>query len=430
MERGSGRADRGDQEHDEGSGASDEFLRDLAHLPDIAARSPEEALEGTLVHHFRIVKKLGRGGMGIVYLADDEKLKRQVALKLLLRDRVGDDDRRRRLLREARAASAITHPNIAAVYEVGEDGDRVYIAMELVRGQNLRERLARGRIPHDEATRVGVTIARALAKAHELGIVHRDLKPDNVMIDPDGHVKLLDFGLAKLARREEDAASAGPEESASVLTTDGRILGTPSYMSPEQASGRPTDARSDVFSLGVVLYEMLCGARPFAGTTSMDVLVAINRDDAEPLATRTPSVPADVARIVMRCLEKSPDARYADCCALAASLEAALMANPPRRRAWLLPAVVAVAVAGVVAWRTLLAPPTPAPGAAPALSAAILPTATTTTTWVPPPTPTPTSSASPSAHARIASPPPAATKTPATRPTPSSGGLDPLADQK
>ena len=247
--------------------------------------------------------------MGVVYRAEDERLRRTVALKVLL-DATRNEDRRHRFLREARSAAAITHPNVAVVHEIDEADGRIYIAMELVEGENLRERMKRGRLDRATALQVGEQIARGLAAAHAKGIVHRDLKPENVMITPSGDVKLLDFGLAKSGR--ELAASSDPlpppRDTNDHFATSGtgHVLGTPEYMSPEQAMGEPLDVRSDVFAVGLVLYEMLAGARPFAGATPAAVMVAIARDEAPALRTVAPEVDVATEALVMRCLAKAP----------------------------------------------------------------------------------------------------------------------------
>jgi serine/threonine protein kinase len=269
-------------------------------------------LIGQSLAHFRIVEKLGEGGMGIVYRATDEKLRRAVALKVLPESFAKNDDRRRRFLREARSAAAVTHANIATVYEADEADGHVYIAMELVDGETLRSVLE---TPASvaEALRIAKDVARGLARAHERGIVHRDLKPENVMISGHGEVKILDFGLAKLS----DDAGASPsalehDETSTHLTRAGSLLGTPAYMSPEQARGLDVDARTDVFSFGVVLYEMMTGERPFTGETTQDVLTAVMRDTPRRASERNPLLPADVDRVIERCLEKLRDGRYAN----------------------------------------------------------------------------------------------------------------------
>jgi serine/threonine protein kinase len=269
-------------------------------------------LVGQSLAHFHIVEKIGEGGMGIVYRATDEKLLRTVALKVLPEALAADEQRRRRLLQEARAAAAVTHPNIASVHEVGESAGRIFIAMEYVDGEALRSRLG---VPLDVASalQIALQIARGLAKAHRAQVVHRDLKPDNVMISEDGHVKLLDFGLAKLGEERLQAPAAlAQQDTLPEVTQHGHLVGTPAYMSPEQARGQSVDARTDVYALGVVLYEMLTGNRPFTGETTQDVLAAIVRDTPARVARCNPLVPPEVDQIVARCLEKVRDARYAN----------------------------------------------------------------------------------------------------------------------
>jgi len=323
--------------------------------------------------------------MGIVYRAEDEKLRRTVALKVLPDAFAADEERRRRFLREARSAAALRHPNIATIHDVGEDAGRVFLAMELVEGPTLRERMASGRLRVSEVVRIARGIARGLARAHAKGIVHRDLKPDNVILDAeaDGEPKILDFGLAKL--REERSPLAGTlaehGETASLLTEEGRLLGTPHYMSPEQAgSAGGLDARSDVFALGVLLYEMLAGRRPFEADRLGELLARIERDPPASLRSLAPEVPEALEAIVNRCLAKKPADRYADAGSLAAALEAIVVsadasepkgtlasprslvgsevthprAGPARRNLWLasLAGAALVATAGVLAWRT------------------------------------------------------------------------------
>jgi serine/threonine-protein kinase len=288
------------------TGDADSLLRAIAATPE---GSPEAT--PTRVAHFRIVGRLGEGGMGQVYRAEDETLRRTVALKVLP-DASGNEERRQRFLREARSAAAISHPNVGVVHQVGEADGRIYIAMELVEGENLRERLLRGRLDVATAKDLAGQIARGLAAAHDKGIVHRDLKPENVMITPSGAVKLLDFGLAKSGVEplsgKTEAALAKTETL--VTSGEGRIMGTPAYMSPEQATGEPLDVRSDVFSFGIVLYEMLSGARPFQGASTGHVLVAIVRDAAPPLREPAPEVDEATEAVVMRCLAKTPGERF------------------------------------------------------------------------------------------------------------------------
>jgi serine/threonine-protein kinase len=269
------------------------------------------------IAQFRILGLLGRGGMGAVYRAHDETLRRDVALKLL--PTTGDEERRHRFLREARSAAALTHPNVAVVYEVGDEAGRVYIAMELIEGESLRQRMDRGRIDPASARGLAEQIARGLAAAHDKGIVHRDLKPENVMITREGVVKLLDFGLAKSGAVQSSPGGAEPglaKTETLVTSEEGRIMGTPEYMSPEQATGEMLDVRSDVFSFGVVLYEMVSGVRPFRGATPAGLLVALIRDREAPLRERVPDVDPQIASIVDTCLAKTPADRYSSASAV------------------------------------------------------------------------------------------------------------------
>ncbi|MBI3448971.1 MAG: protein kinase [Acidobacteria bacterium] len=269
---------------------------------------------GRTLSHFRVVEKIGEGGMGIVYKAIDENLHRPVALKVLPPEFAGDAERRARFLREARAAAAVAHPNIAAIHEIDEADGVVFIAMEYVEGTTLRALLAGKPLPLAEALPIASQIAAALDRAHRANVIHRDLKPENVMVGPDGAAKILDFGLAHF--RAERATTAGPLASGMATTplvtlVEGGAAGTPAYMSPEQARGQRVDARSDLFSFGVVLYEMLTGARPFHGDTSVDMLSSILRDAPAAPSKLAPSLPAGVDAIVSKCLAKERDDRYA-----------------------------------------------------------------------------------------------------------------------
>jgi eukaryotic-like serine/threonine-protein kinase len=288
---------------------SEELLR----LPGPLDAYPAASLAGTTVGHFRVIAPIGRGGMGVVYRAEDETLRREVALKVLPPSYAGDAERRRRLLREARSTAAVNHPNIATIYEVGETDGRIYIAMELVRGRNLGQVLSAGRLPPEEAVGIARQVLRGIQKAHEAGLVHRDLKPDNVMVTSDGLAKVLDFGLAK--QRALDVM-VGDAETVTHVSADGRLVGTPVYMSPEQARGVEIDQRSDLFSFGVVLYEMLTERRPFSGATTADLLTAILRDTPTPPSKLCPEVPHALSQIVERCLAKKPEDRYPDCASL------------------------------------------------------------------------------------------------------------------
>ena len=267
---------------------------------------------GRTLSHFRIIEKIGEGGMGVVYRAEDDQLRRPVALKVLPPELVGDEERRLRFLREARAAAAVTHPNIATVHEIGEADGVVFIAMELVEGRTLTEAIGGRPLPVKEALRIGIEVAEGLAKAHAAHVIHRDLKPDNIIVAPDGRVKILDFGLAKLLdeRDEPGSALSRLHTISGDMTREGRILGTASYMSPEQARGEVVDVRTDIFSFGVTLYQMATGRVPFRGRTVTDTLSAIIRDPAPPVIEANPAVPEDLDRIIQQCMEKDPAERY------------------------------------------------------------------------------------------------------------------------
>jgi eukaryotic-like serine/threonine-protein kinase len=270
---------------------------------------------GTALSHYRILEKIGEGGMGVVYRALDTRLDRTVAIKLLRADAVGDPERKWRFVREAKAASALNHPHIITIHDIDSDQGVDFIVMEYVEGTPLDRLIPKGGLPVREAVDTGNQIASALGAAHAAGIVHRDVKPANVIVGRGGRIKVLDFGLAKLVERDAGhllVTSDSTATAASVVerTRQGAILGTVAYMSPEQADGRPVDARSDVFSLGAVLYEMLAGRRPFEGNSYLQTLTAILRDPPPPLRTLRPDVPANLERIVSRCLEKQPEDRF------------------------------------------------------------------------------------------------------------------------
>ncbi len=253
--------------------------------------------------HFRILGKLGAGGMGVVYRARDERLHRDVAIKVLSVDTFENPSARARLTREARMAAALNHPNICVIHEIGEDAGQTYIAMEYVEGETLADRLARRPMTPREVVRCGAQVVEAIAHAHERNVVHRDLKPGNVIIAPDDRLKVLDFGLAK--GLGEPQAEDGT--TAAMLTQPGTVQGTVAYMAPEQLRGRPADARSDIWAMGVMLHEMASGSRPFAGTTWPELSSAILISPPQPLP---PSVPKDLAGVIERCLAKDPADRY------------------------------------------------------------------------------------------------------------------------
>jgi serine/threonine protein kinase len=255
---------------------------------------------------YEVVRLLGRGGMGEVYLALDERLRRHVALKLLREDVASDPARRARFEREARLAAALHHPHICTIYEIGEWDGQLCIAMEYVEGTTLEERVAAGPLTIGESMRIATQSADALEAARQAHVVHRDLKSANIVITPRGDVKILDFGLAKLL--EEPGAPS--LTTAEALSEAGVVMGTAGYMAPEQVLGQPADHRSDLFSLGVVLYEMMAGRRPFSGATSMTVLDAILHQSPPPIARFNDQVPDPLARVVVKLLEKDPGRRY------------------------------------------------------------------------------------------------------------------------
>jgi serine/threonine-protein kinase len=267
---------------------------------------------GTHLGRYEIRSRLGAGGMGEVYLAQDTKLGRRVALKLLPASYTADADRLRRFGQEARAASALNHPHILTIYEIGNEGATHFIATEFVDGQTLRARVCESPLGVREALRVCEQVASALAAAHEAGVIHRDLKPENVMLRRDGYVKVLDFGLAKLTEKHAEHAPADSQAStrALVKTAPGVVLGTVAYMSPEQARGLETDARTDVWSLGVVLYEMVAGRQPFAARTATDVLALVLHKEPPALRLFNPEAPDELGRIVTKALAKDAAERY------------------------------------------------------------------------------------------------------------------------
>src|SRR4029434_3975422 len=263
------------------------------------------------VSHYRILEKLGAGGMGVVYLAEDMKLGRKVAIKVLSQEYSTNKDRLHRFDQEASAASNLNHANILTNHEVCEDDGRHYIATEYIDGVTLRRKIAGSQLASAEVLDVAVQVASALEEAHSAGIVHRDIKPDNIMIRRNGYVKVLDFGLAKLTETVDRTPSDAEASTRVMVHTDaGVVLGTSHYMSPEQARGKPVDARSDIWSLGVVIYEMVAGRTPFEGETSTDVIVAITQKEPPPLARFAPTVPAELDWIVNKALRKDRDERY------------------------------------------------------------------------------------------------------------------------
>jgi tRNA A-37 threonylcarbamoyl transferase component Bud32 len=283
------------------------------------------SLLGQSLKHYRIDGILGQGGMGIVYRAHDLKLQRPVAVKLLSAELTGSADRRKRFLQEARAAARVSHPAIAQIYDVDDHDGTVFIAMELVEGRNVRDLINSGGLDLLGILDIVVQVAGGLSKAHESGIVHRDIKPANVVVTPDGHAKILDFGLAKLLDLEDStmASTAGGADLSTMTRTQvGTLKGTPAYMSPEQVMGHIVDGRSDLFSLGVMLFEMATGTSPFQRGTFMETLHAVAHDSAPALQGLRPNLPAALQRIVARCLRKEPKDRYPDARSLTEDLRA------------------------------------------------------------------------------------------------------------
>ncbi len=265
---------------------------------------------GRTLSHYRILEKLGSGGMGDVYLAQDTELKRDVALKVLPPELAENEERRARFNREARTVAALNHPNIVTVYSVEEAEGIHFITMELVRGKTLSERIPKGGLSLERFFKIAIPLADAVAVAHDHGIIHRDLKPANVMLTEDGRVKVLDFGLAKPTAGLSSGDGAASELPTAARTTEGVIVGTASYMSPEQTEGKTIDPRSDIFSLGVVLYELATGQRPFRGDSATAVLSSILKDTPVSVMELKPELPSELSKIVRRCLVKDPEHRY------------------------------------------------------------------------------------------------------------------------
>jgi len=281
---------------------------EFAAADDGAGESTSQFESNQTIGHYRIITLIGRGGMGDVYLAQDTKLHRRVALKLLRASLTQDKQRVKRFEQEACAASALSHPNILTVHDSGQEGDVYFIVTEYIEGETLRQLMKQSKLKLGQALDVAAQVAGALAAAHAVGIAHRDIKPENIMWRPDGYVKVLDFGLAKLSERE--GVLPGLSAFSVIDTNPGMVMGTVNYMSPEQARGLAVDARSDVFSLGVVLYEMITGRPPFDGETASDCIVGILEKDPLPLIHYWPDVPLELQRIVSKTLQKDREERY------------------------------------------------------------------------------------------------------------------------
>jgi Tol biopolymer transport system component/serine/threonine protein kinase len=324
---------------------------------------------GRTLAHYRVEAKLGEGGMGVVYKATDTHLDRPVAIKVLRPDLVADPERKRRFIREAKSASALNHPNIVTIHDISTAEGADFIVMEYIKGRSLDHLIGRKGLTLSETLKYSTQIADALARAHSIGLIHRDLKPANLMVTEDGLVKVVDFGLAKLSEHNADDAATVTLDPAP-QTEEGTIVGTIVYMSPEQAEAKNVDARSDIFSFGSVLYEMVTGRRPFQGDTRLSTLTAITRDEPQPLSEIAEGVPHDLAKIIHRCLRKDPARRFQHMEDLKVALQelkeesesGALAAaqrgreEPRKRRRWALPAAVGLAVLLIVAgaaWRSL-----------------------------------------------------------------------------
>src|SRR5271154_56105 len=258
---------------------------------------------GARLGPYEILASIGAGGMGEVYKARDTRLKRDVALKVLPESFAADADRLRRFELEAQSAGALNHPNILVVYDIGAEGTSPYLVSELLEGETLRDRLKQGKIPTSKALEYARQVANGLAAAHGKGITHRDIKPENLFLTKDGRLKILDFGLAKIAATEK----SGDSTTETRATDPGAVMGTASYMSPEQVRAQPVDHRSDIFSLGCVLYEMLSGKRAFHGETPVETMNAILKSDPPDLTAEDASLPPVLDRMVRHCLEKNPD---------------------------------------------------------------------------------------------------------------------------
>lgn len=275
----------------------------------MSATRPPEVLPFTHLGRYRVVRELGRGAMGVVYLAEDDSLLRQVAIKtLLLPDEAGE--RRQleaRFLQEAKAAGSLNHPGIITIHDLGREGDHLYIAMELLEGSELRDRMVLGMLPLHEAVDIAAQVAAALGAAHARGVVHRDIKPGNIMLLPDGHAKIMDFGIARMQKSD-------------VRTQSGTMMGSPKYMSPEQVGGHPVDHRTDIFSLGSMLYEMVAGVPAFSGSNLGQLLNDILRGTPPPVAQFRAGVPPSLDDVVARAMQKNPLHRYQDAAEMARDL--------------------------------------------------------------------------------------------------------------
>jgi serine/threonine protein kinase len=325
------------------------------------ARTKDHKLAGSQLGPYEILSLLGAGGMGEVYLARDSRLERTVAVKVLPAELIDNREQLKRFVQEAKAASSLNHPNIITIYDIGSERDIDFVVMEYVAGKTLDQLIPRKGLRLNETLKVAIQMADALAKAHSAGIVHRDLKPTNVMVTDNGLVKVLDFGLAKL--REVPGSGEGATRTLDSLTEEGMIVGTVSYMSPEQAEGKRVDARSDIFSFGVVLYEMVTGQKAFEGDSKMSTLAAILNKNPKPVIEINPAVPRELDRIINHCLRKDLGQRFQHMDDLKVELEelkresdsGTVAGTPPAvrsaRRSWVwAAAAIAVVAIAVTVW--------------------------------------------------------------------------------
>jgi eukaryotic-like serine/threonine-protein kinase len=294
----------------------------FAAAPELLTEHAANALIGQLIGHYRIESLIGVGGMGELYLARDERLGRKVALKFLPERLTADKMQLSRFKSEARTASALNHPNILTVYEIGEERDRHFIATEFIEGATLRASLGGGKMTVHDALEVAMQLASALAAAHDAGVVHRDIKPENIMLRRDGYVKVLDFGIAKLTERQRTPNDRNVRMTTLVQTHPGLLMGTVRYMSPEQMRGQPADARSDIWSLGVVIYEMVGGVPPFSSATPSDCIASVLRTEPPSLSSLVPRIPIELQSIVQKALRKNRNERYQTTAEVLADLRA------------------------------------------------------------------------------------------------------------